>query len=753
MKIFKYLGLGLGLIILLSVIGVGIFLATFDANQYKQDLSALVQQQTGRNLEFQGDIGLTLYPALGMKLGSLEFSNAAGFAENTMMSVQQASVSVDVLSLFSLNPQIDQLVLDGLTLNLQKNKQGVTNWDDLVKQSQATTEKSAAGESAKESDSSEGLMALSGRFGGLNITNANLVWKDDMAGVEYRVQDLTLTSGEIQQGVSFPLALKFALNSPGQLQSNIELTSNVLLQEQQLMVSGLNLNTKASGQIIPVDTLDAQISGDVSYVFSNQQLALKGFSSTINSSGGVLQQTQVGLSGEIGFDLDKQQLTIAALDLQANLKDPALPRGEIQTGLSASELRLRIPANAVELKDLNLALNENRFSGFVKVADYTQPELEFALSAPSFDVDKLLGEAEAGPKPEAGAEPQAPAQDVQIALPMKLLRDLKMNGKLEVGKLLAQKLTFTNVVLEVSAANGVIDLKPVKLDLYDGQFNGSVQVNAQGKQPVYTVNKKLSSFQIGKFLQDFMGDDRVSGDANLEVNLKTQGEWLSQLKSNLDGDMNILIKDGALKGFNLRQRVESAKARLKGKQPPEQEQRKTDFSALSLSGVIQQGVFRSDDLNLQAPLIRVGGKGSADLAKETVDYLVNAKLVGTSKGQDGAEADDLAGLDIPVAIRGPWLKPEIDVQLDEMLKARLEADKARIRDEVAKQKAAVQKQLAEQKAKLKAAQAKKLEAEKAKLENQKKLAEAEKKAELEARKEAEKEKAKKKLEEKLQKLF
>ena len=44
MKILKYLMLGVGLLVLLTVITIGIFLATFDANEYKQELADVVKQ-------------------------------------------------------------------------------------------------------------------------------------------------------------------------------------------------------------------------------------------------------------------------------------------------------------------------------------------------------------------------------------------------------------------------------------------------------------------------------------------------------------------------------------------------------------------------------------------------------------------------------------------------------------------------------------------------------------------------------------
>lgn len=748
MKIVKLLLTGVGVVLLLIVIAVGIFLATFDANQYKQDLSQLVQQQTGRELEFQGDIGLTLYPALGMKLGSLSLANAPGFGQQPMLSVEKASVSVDVLSILSFAPQIEQLVLDGLSVNLQKNQQGKTNWDDLVAKEDSSAEQPELPADKAEEPAEGGLAEVAGSFGGLNITRANLLWKDDANAVEYRVKDLNLVTGRIEPGLEFTLQLSMALESPQQLLSSLALTSQALITQNKITLSALRLKTSASGQMIPVDKIDIDLSGDVTYGLDSQQLAVKGFATQVKSRGGVLQQADLTLAGEIGFDLNNQQLTVGALDIQSTLTDAAVPAGKMKTGLSASQLVLVLDKNALHLKDLQLSLNEYRFDGFIKVNDYTRPSVDFALTTTSLNIDKLMGEATA-PQPEPASETQQPAEDVQITLPMELLRSLQLNGKLEVGSLIAQKLTFTNVLLQVTANKGVLDLKPLKLDLYDGQFDGAIQINAQGKEPAYKVRQKLSSFQIGRFLKDFMGDDMVSGGANMDVNIQTKGEWLSQLKSALDGDVKILIKDGALKGFNLRHELDLAKAKLKGKKVPEQQARQTDFSALSLSGVIRQGVFSSQDLNMQAPLVRVGGQGSADLVKETVDYLVNAKIVGTTKGQQGGEADDLSGLEIPVAITGPWIAPEIDVQLDEMLKARLNAQKAKISEQVAREKAELQKKLAAEKEKLKAAQAKKSAAEKAQLEKKKQLAEAEQKAKLEA----EKENAKKKLEDKLKKLF
>jgi AsmA protein len=195
--------------------------------------------------------------------------------------------------------------------------------------------------------------------------------------------------------------------------------------------------------------------------------------------------------------------------------------------------------------------------------------------------------------------------------------------------------------------------------------------------------------------------------------------------------MSLAFLDGALNGFNLRQSIDVARARLSGDKAPPEEMLKTDFSSLTISGLINNGVFSSDDLDLQAPLLRVGGKGSANLVEETVDFIVDAKLVGSIEGQQGEGADDLSGLEIPVGIKGPFDDPKIDVLLDEMLKAKAKAEKARLKAEIKQQKEQLKKQL----------------------EVEKKALTESKKREFEAKMEVEEAKAKKKLEDKLKNLF
>jgi AsmA protein len=82
---------------------------------------------------------------------------------------------------------------------------------------------------------------------------------------------------------------------------------------------------------------------------------------------------------------------------------------------------------------------------------------------------------------------------------------------------------------------------------------------------------------------------------------------------------------------------------------------------MTASFVIKNGVAHNDDLDVKAPLLRVGGAGDIDIGNSRLNYVAKATVVATSKGQGGAELDHLAGLTIPVKLTGPFDAPKYEI--------------------------------------------------------------------------------------------
>jgi hypothetical protein len=83
-------------------------------------------------------------------------------------------------------------------------------------------------------------------------------------------------------------------------------------------------------------------------------------------------------------------------------------------------------------------------------------------------------------------------------------------------------------------------------------------------------------------------------------------------------------------------------------------EQQTDFSELSATLTIDDGLVKNDDLSMKSPLLRVSGKGTVSLPQEQVDYLITAAIVGTLEGQGGAATGELRDIPVPIRIRGTF---------------------------------------------------------------------------------------------------
>jgi AsmA protein len=151
--------------------------------------------------------------------------------------------------------------------------------------------------------------------------------------------------------------------------------------------------------------------------------------------------------------------------------------------------------------------------------------------------------------------------------------------------------------------------------------------------------------------------DWMDGTGRVTMDIEATGRSVNALKSKLQGQMALQLRDGAIKGINLAKSLRQAKAAIGLQQDAVQkasETEKTDFSEMSASFQIANGVARNKDLDVKSPFLRLGGEGAIDIGQSRIDYLARATVTGTAKGQDGAELAALKGLQVPVRLSGPF---------------------------------------------------------------------------------------------------
>ncbi len=109
-----------------------------------------VKSMTGRDLVFEGDVGISWYPTIGISTGKVTFSNAPWSANGPMFSAERATIGVDVMAALGGDIRIKKIELIAPDVLLETNTDGAANWDILP-----TSE-----EAAEPTTSSSGSIAL-----------------------------------------------------------------------------------------------------------------------------------------------------------------------------------------------------------------------------------------------------------------------------------------------------------------------------------------------------------------------------------------------------------------------------------------------------------------------------------------------------------------------------------------------------------------------------------------------------------------
>ncbi|MFM1891007.1 MAG: AsmA protein, partial [Pseudomonadota bacterium] len=202
-------------------------------------------------------------------------------------------------------------------------------------------------------------------------------------------------------------------------------------------------------------------------------------------------------------------------------------------------------------------------------------------------------------------------------------------------------------------------------------FDGLVELDARQSKPKVRLKETLAGVQIGPLLQDLIGEDRLVGTGEVNADLRLVGLSEAEIRRSLNGTANIVFRDGAYKGINVAQLIRDAQAKLgqgtaspAGSGTPQ-----TDFTELSGSAVISNGVVDNQDLQAKSPLLRIAGKGQVNLPQDSLDYLLTTTVVGSLAGQGGKGADQLKGVPIPVRLTGSLQDPKPTVDLQSALNA------------------------------------------------------------------------------------
>jgi AsmA protein len=601
MKAIRYLLYAVGALVVLALAAGAIFALTFDPNRYKGDIERLVKERTGRTLSLQGELELAFWPSLGAKVAGVTLSERGDKGE--FLALESAHASVALMPLLRGEVVVDGVRVSGLKAQLVKGKDGRFNFQDLLEMGGP---KPAAGASESEPAASR---AVAFDISGIHVERSAVSYRDLASGQEFALSELELSTGHIAERAQG--RLRFSTRATGgdpALDARVALGGEyrVDLPAKSLALSGFSLDAKGS---VDKDPFEATIKAP-QIAASAKALEVPKFSADLAFSSPKLPQKDLKLpvSGSLRADLEKQT--------------------------ASAELTGRFDESNIQAK--------------LGLAKFAPPSYTFDVNVDRLDVDKYFPPEKKVPAPgkPAAAKPETPVD-------LSALKGLDASGRLQLGSLQVQGMKLANVKAEVRAANGRMEVAPHSADLYEGSVSGALTLQAQGNR--VALKEKLAGISIGPLLRDAAQLDRLEGRGNVALDIAAAGASVEAMKKALSGTARIELRDGAIKGINIAEALRKARTAL-GSEPAQATgaSEKTDFSELSASFSIKNGVAHNEDLDVKAPLFRLTGRGDIDIGNSRIDYVTRAAVVASAKGQGGAERSELAGLTLPVRVSGPF---------------------------------------------------------------------------------------------------
>ncbi len=642
-RLIKYGLWVVGCLFVLVVAALLIIPRVVDVQKYKPVIVEKISEATGRPVTLGGPLHLSLFPWVGVSFSDFHLGNPAGYAHKDFVTIGSFEAHLKLLPLLSKRVEIDRFVLNGPEIDLERQKDGRTNWQGIGVQKQ----KAPAGAEKKEAASTAGggpvnVSLKSLTIGELSINNGRIHYLDsqhneqkDISGLSLQLKDVSLVR---------PISVSFKAVVDGQ---PIGMTGRIgpLGQGPGQGTLPLDLNVTAPGN------LKAHLAGQL-----DRPTGSLAYSLNLNVAQFSLKQI------------------LAALNVALPIK-PSDPNALEAVALS---MKIKGGKERLAVSDGQLILDGSRFQFSAKARRLAPLDVVFTGTLDQLNLDRYLPAKtgkKTGPAKIDEQQPQKTIQAQSQAQPQNTkkidyrpLRQLTLDTTLAVGKLKAQGISMEDIKLHLTAKDGIFRLEPLTMDLYKGTFKTTGTVNVQGDTPGIVMDADGAGIKVRPLLHDLRGKDLMEGTLKSKISLKMEGDTPEAVKKSLNGQGNLLFTDGAIIGIDLVGMVRNIKASFTGAKSPT-ERPKTDFSELNAPFTISNGLVNTSETTLQSPLLRVVASGSANLVSEVLDMRVTPKVVATLKGQGDTEKHK--GLMVPVLVKGTFASPEFSPDLAGMLKQQL----------------------------------------------------------------------------------
>jgi AsmA protein len=386
-RLFKWVSLGLGVLVALVVLGVLVIVWLVDPNSFKSNIEARVRGATGRDFTLAGDIELGFFPWLALRTGEGSFGSAPGFGAEPLVSWKSAQIGAKIFPLLRGKLIADRVVLEGADVRLVRRADGSANWQGL-----------GGGEPADPN-----AEPIEPHIDGVQIEDSRVLFIDEGVPRRVEVTGLNLTTGDI---------------APGEPFTDTEIAG--VLHMDGFAPEGVPFHVEVPKAALPEDFASVEMPE-----FS---VAFGGF----NAEGAV--NGTLGENPKLAGKIETNEFDPRALLLSVGIAPPkttdAQALGKVQCTGSWT-----FDAGAIGIDPFTLLLDDTHFNGSFHRSAGDNPVGEFALRGDMLNISRYI------PPTDPASEP--------FVLPTAALKALMFRGSVELERATLDDIDMKGVTLRL----------------------------------------------------------------------------------------------------------------------------------------------------------------------------------------------------------------------------------------------------------------------------------------------------------------
>ncbi len=197
MRGLKWIGLGLGGVVLLIgalVVGASVF---FNPNDYRELIANKASKALGHKLELQGNLSAQFFPHIAIKAENVVLHASNQVSDKPLASIAKMKLKVQTLPLLRQEVLIDAINISEADIHLVKNQQG-ENWQAVQTQAHVVTDTVRAVKVSTQShEASPSWSANLFEITQVSFENCRVEYTNAISGQAATFEKLNLSTGAI----------------------------------------------------------------------------------------------------------------------------------------------------------------------------------------------------------------------------------------------------------------------------------------------------------------------------------------------------------------------------------------------------------------------------------------------------------------------------------------------------------------------------------------------------------------------------